>query len=314
MAACKVDVDVDAAVAQQVHQVLGGDVAGGARRERAAAQPADRRVQPGDARLDRRVRAGQPGAAGVVEMPAQWQLADHRAQLCDQRAHPSRRGRADGVGDARTGRRRDRRAAAAMSRTRCGWRGPFERAIPRGGDDDLDGDIAVVGDGDDLADLIGGLGTAASDVGVAECVAGRHHVFDRAQPGGDGPLGAVGAGDQRGEVDVGVVVQFGGELGRIGHRRHLRRGHERGGFNLAHPGRGDRCQQFQLGRQRDWLLDLQPVAQRYLANVDVRHSDHLLGAQLLELVGALTEKTEVDVVVVLPRACRTGIADTARRF
>ncbi len=57
------------------------------------------------------------------------------------------------------------RAAAAMSSDPLGRRGPLERAVPRGGDDDLDGDVTVVGDSDDLVDLIGGLGAAAPDVG-----------------------------------------------------------------------------------------------------------------------------------------------------
>ena len=41
---------------------------------------------------------------------------------------------------------------------------------------------------------------------------------------------------------------------------------------VAGPGGGHRRQQFQLGGQRDWLFDLQAVAQRHLANVHVRHS------------------------------------------
>ena len=265
---CQVDVDVDAAVAQQVHQVLGGDVAGRPRCERAAAEPADRGVQPGDPGADRGVGAGQAGAAGVVEMSAQRQVADHRAQLCDQRSHPSRGGGADGVGDREpvdapvAGGRGDVEHPLRRGR-------PLERAVPRGGDDDLDGDVAVVRDGDDLSDLIGGLRGAAPDVGLAERVVGRHHVLDRPQPGGDRPLGAVGTGDQGGELDVGVIAQVGGEFGGVGHRRHLGGGDERRGLHLADPGGGHRGQQFQLGRQRDWGFDLQAVAQRHLANIDV---------------------------------------------
>ena len=143
---------------------------------------------------------------------------------------------------------------------------------------------------------------------------GGHHVFDRAQPRGDGPLGAIGAGHQRGELDVGVVAQVRGELGGVGHRRHLRRGDERGGLHLAYPGGGHRGQQFQLGRQRDWLLDLQPVAQRHLANVDVRCHSTSSARKLLELLGGLAEQPDVDVVVVLARTRRAGVANTARRF
>jgi len=113
-----------------------------------------------------------------------------------------------------------------------------------------------VRDRDDLADLVGGLRAGAADVGLAEGVVGGHHVLDRAQPRGDGPLGAVGTGHQGGELDVGVLAQLGGEFGGVGHRRHLARGDERRGLHLAHPAGRHRGQQFQLGRQRDWLLDL----------------------------------------------------------
>ena len=76
----QVDVDANAAVAQQVDEILGGDVAAGAGRERAAAESADRGVQPGDARGDGGVRAGEPGAAGVVEVRAERDVADQRAK------------------------------------------------------------------------------------------------------------------------------------------------------------------------------------------------------------------------------------------
>ena len=155
-------------------------------------------------------------------------------------------------------------------------------------------------------------GAAAPDVGFAERVAGGHHVFDRTQPCGDGPLGAVRAGDQRGELDVGVVVQVRGKLGGIGHRRHLGRRHERGGLHLAHAGGGDGGQQFQLGRQRDWLFDLQSVAQRHLANVNVCHHITSSARNSSSSLGGLAEQADVDVVVVLARACRAGVADAAR--
>ena len=65
------------------------------------------------------------------------------------------------------------------------------------------------------------------------------------------------------------VRQLGGEFGGIGQRGHLRRGHERGRLHLPHAGGDDRLEQFELGGQRDRILDLQAVAQRDLADVDV---------------------------------------------
>src|SRR5271170_157841 len=45
-----------------------------------------------------------------------------------------------------------------------------------------------------------------------------------------------------------------------------------------------------------------------------RASQHLFGAQLLELVGGLAEQPDVDVVVVLARIRGAGVANTAGRF
>ena len=63
--------------------------------------------------------------------------------------------------------------------------------------------------------------------------------------------------------------KFGGEFGGIGERGHLRRRDERRRLHLPHPGGGDGGEQFELGGQRDRVLDLQAVAQRDLADVDV---------------------------------------------
>ena len=65
------------------------------------------------------------------------------------------------------------------------------------------------------------------------------------------------------------AVQFGGEFGGVGQRGHLRRRDEGRRLHLPHTGGGDGGEQFELGGQRDWVLDLQPVAQRDVANVDM---------------------------------------------
>src|SRR5262245_49674641 len=66
----EVDPRLDPLAVQEVDEVLRGDVPGGARRERAAADAADRRVEHRGARLegDERVRIAR--AAGVVEVDA----------------------------------------------------------------------------------------------------------------------------------------------------------------------------------------------------------------------------------------------------
>ena len=58
------------------------------------------------------------------------------------------------------------RAAAAMSRTRCGGVGPSNGQFHAVATMHLDSDIAVMGDSDDLVDPLGGLRAAAPDVGL----------------------------------------------------------------------------------------------------------------------------------------------------
>ena len=53
---------------QRVHPVLGGDVAAGDGRERAAAEPAERRLEGAHARLERGVAVGEAEAVGVVQV------------------------------------------------------------------------------------------------------------------------------------------------------------------------------------------------------------------------------------------------------
>ncbi len=67
-----------------------------------------------------------------------------------------------------------------------------------------------------------------------------------------------------------VPMQFGREFGRVGERGHFRRRDEGRRLHLADAGGGYGGKQFKLGGQRDWILDLQPVAQRHVANVHVR--------------------------------------------
>ena len=264
----EVDIDVNSTVPQQIDQVLGGDVSAGARRERAAAEAAHGGVEPGDAGGHRGVGTGQPGAAGVVEVRPERDVADQRPNLSDQVADPPRRRGADGVRDRQpvdvvvTGHLHD--VEHPLRRRRA-----VERAVPGGGDDDLHRSAAVVRDGDDLGDQFCRLRGGASDVRPAVAVSRRHHVLDGMQAGRDRPLCPVRTGDESGELDAVEVAQFGGEFGGIGEGGHLRRRDERRRLHLPHAGGGDGGEQFELGRQRNRILDLQTVAERDIANVDV---------------------------------------------
>ena len=95
----EVDAGLDALAVEQVEHVLGGDVAGRARRERAAAEAADRRVEDRRARLDRRPGAGDAGVARVVEVAADRDAEDRDAL---ERAARTGRGVATPIVSART--------------------------------------------------------------------------------------------------------------------------------------------------------------------------------------------------------------------
>ena len=212
-------------LSRNIDEIFDGDVAARTWRKGAAAEPADRCVKSGDTGAHGRVGAGQTGSAGVVEVRAEWDVADHRAHTRDQIADAPRGGRADGVGDRQPV---DIGLASRIDDVddplgRCR---AVERAVPRRGDDDLHRGAAVVSDPDDLRNQCGRLRGGATDIRTAVSVGRRHHVFDRVKAGRDRPLCAVRAGHQRGELDVmrvPVLMQFGGEFGGVGQRGHLRR-------------------------------------------------------------------------------------------
>ncbi len=83
---------------EQVEQVLGRDVAGGGRGERAPPDPARAGVERGGAALDGRDRVGVAGVPGVVEVPAQRDAGGHVGGDVGQRPHPGRHPDADRVG------------------------------------------------------------------------------------------------------------------------------------------------------------------------------------------------------------------------
>ena len=82
---------------EQVEHVFGGDVAGRARREGAAAKAADGRVEERRTRLDRRPRARDAGVPRVVEVAADGDAQDGDA--LDELRHGPRRRDADRVGE-----------------------------------------------------------------------------------------------------------------------------------------------------------------------------------------------------------------------
>ncbi len=82
---------------EQVDEVLGGDVAGRVRGERAAAEAADRRVEDARARFQRGERIRVAGVARVVEVAAE--RSSELGGVSDQRSHCSWGRDADRVGE-----------------------------------------------------------------------------------------------------------------------------------------------------------------------------------------------------------------------
>src|SRR4029077_3912529 len=115
---------------------------------------------------------------GVVEVRAEWDVADQWAYARDQIADAPWGGGAEGA--------RHRRWAEVGLAGRIddvddplGLCRPVERAVPRRGDDDLHRGAAVVRDADDLRNQCGRLRGGATDIRTAVSVGRRHHVFDR---------------------------------------------------------------------------------------------------------------------------------------
>ena len=93
--AVEVDAGAHPLALERVDEVLGGDVAGRPRRERASTEASDRRIQHRGARVERSERVRVPRVPRVVEV-----TAGGTAELDDafgQRAHRARRGDADRV-------------------------------------------------------------------------------------------------------------------------------------------------------------------------------------------------------------------------
>src|SRR6185312_10210342 len=82
------------------HQVLEYDIAGGARRERAAAKATERAVEDARAFVERRGSVRNSHAAGVVQMDADRRLAGNLHRRFGQIANRLRPGIAHGIGDA----------------------------------------------------------------------------------------------------------------------------------------------------------------------------------------------------------------------
>ena len=125
----QVDPGLDPHLVQHRDDVLGRDVAGRARRHRAAAELAEARLEGVDALLQRGQHVGEALAAGVVEVGGQLDPAEPLARGGEELADLARVGHPGRVAEAdllrsrrRRAARRSRRPAPAAPRPRTGSR------------------------------------------------------------------------------------------------------------------------------------------------------------------------------------------------
>ena len=190
MSAVDVDAGGHAEVVEQGDQLLGGQVPGGARRERRAAQPADRRVEAGDAELQGGVGGHERRAPGLVQVQP-----DVGADRVDDLGDAAGRGHAGGVG-AGDGR------AAAVAQPLPPARPPRRVAIsPSYGEPKLQLSTASTGTSPATAqiagDRLGRLVDRHADVALAVGLRQRRGDGELVDLALEGQLGATDVGDER---------------------------------------------------------------------------------------------------------------------
>lgn len=264
----QIDPGLDAETVEHPHQVLGGEVAGGALRVRTAAEAARGGVDRGHAVLERREGVGEGLAVGVVEVHADPLGGDaFRVQRGQQRPDVARGGDADGVAEAEL--------VAAEVEQRLGGAddlGERDRSLP--GVAEAHGQVAAyvgpvfLGAGHDGLEHGEGLGDGAVEVAGGEGLGGRTEDGDAGGAQGQRPVetALVGDEDGQGRVDVG---EEGEQLLRVGQLGHPLGVDEAGGLDGGQPGSGQAADELGLDGGRDGrLLVLQPVTGADLVDAD----------------------------------------------
>ena len=251
---------------ERVHEVLRRDVPRRVRGEGAAAEPADRRVENGRARCERRERIRVAGVPRVVEMAADRDSELDRAP--DQRAHGAWCRYSDRVGE-------DERVGAALGDARCRLHDAFgidlalERAAERDAQrhrraeavrtsarDDAPGSLDGLLDGRALVPLVERFGDAECEANLVE-------------PRRDEPLVAALVEREPGPHYSRHHSDGRDDLLRTGHLRHTSRVDEARDLDRGHPRSGDASNQL---RPRSYIEDLRLVLET-VAWPDVVHDD-----------------------------------------
>ena len=270
----EVDAGDDALALEQVDEVLGRDVARGARRERAAAQAADRRVEqlhadvePGDG-----VRVAR--VARVVQVQPDRHAAGRDLGGADEPAHLARHADADRVGEhdlvgARGGHPRgvvdhDPRVDA-----------PLERAAERDAERGRRPQAGVVRGPEHRH----GVGRRLRDGGVlvarGERVRQRVGEMRLARARGDRAVEALRVEHERGERGSAAAVEPREHLLGAGHLGHEPGVHEARRLDAAQPGGGEPAAQLGArGRLEHRGVVLQAVARAHVAERDHRRAGY----------------------------------------
>jgi hypothetical protein len=256
----EIDAGLDAHLVQQVDQILGADVACRPGRERAAAEPRERRLVDVDALGEPGHDVDQPDAARVVKVQRDRQLGDMLLEMAAALGDERRRRHAGGVAERHA-------AHAEVAQPPCDVGDlldrhlALERAAERGRDRALDRDAGRVRDAHDVLEASEGFLDRAIDVLLIVGLGGREEHPDLVDPGGSGAVRAPGVGHECGELSAARAVEPGQNLGGVDQLRHRARRHERGELDDRHPGADQLVDQRDLGRGRDELaLDLEAVA------------------------------------------------------
>src|SRR5437764_3124465 len=267
----EVHAGLDAHLVQHRDEVLGGDVAGGALRHRAAAELAEARLVAGHARLQRGEDVGQPLATRVVEVRGQLDVGSERfPRQREELAHLAGIGHAGGIAEAdllRTGAdeaARDREDALGRHVALVG-------AAKADADHALAAQPGVAGAREDALQALQRLLDRAVDVLAVVRVAGAQEDVDLvdalAQP--ERILEAALVGDEDADADVVGNVRALEDLAAVGELRNDVRADEARHLQPLQPGPREHLDEPDLVVGGDDLrLVLEPVARADLADAD----------------------------------------------
>src|SRR5438477_7820570 len=198
----EVDPGGDAHRVEAVDQVLAADVAGGARRERAAAETADRAVEVRDAALERGQDVRDRQRARVVGVQGPFDTRKPRQQVLEHAADLPRVGHAGRVGEADRA-RADVHEPADDALELTERHLAFERAAEGGRDAAADLDLRALDDAHDRGELLDGLGARHVDVRQVVALARGDDRVDRVHAGVHRADGALLVRHQRGVARAG---------------------------------------------------------------------------------------------------------------